>query len=213
MCTLRIQALAQENSRSMQMKGFSPECVSMCFLRLPFSVHLYSHWLQMNGFSPIWTRMCCFRWTELADVKAHIGHLWGSSPPVFVLVLDALYNFRLFLSIKSSFISLSSILKSYGLTKGKSQESPKGSDSGKSDSELKYLKEWPESKFHFNKSKSHLQTSLEYLRVLASPPLNFGGIPKNCVSLTFISHSLRSYHNMSPPDPWKWMVSEKVIWA
>ena len=33
------------------------------------------------------------------------------------------------------------LLKSYGLTEGKSQESPKGSDSGKSESELKYLKE------------------------------------------------------------------------
>ena len=117
MCTLRVQALAQENSHSMQMKGFSPECVSMCFLRLPFSVHLYSHWLQLNGFSPIWTRMCCFRWTELADVKAHIGHLWGSSPPVFVLVLDALYNFRLFLSIKTLFISLSSLLRVMGWLK------------------------------------------------------------------------------------------------
>ena len=30
---------------------------------------------------------------------------------------------------------------SYGLTEGKSQESPKGSDSGKSESELKYHKE------------------------------------------------------------------------
>ena len=65
MCLLRSRAVVQKNSHCMQVKGFSPECVSVCFLRSPFIVHLYSHYCQLNGFTPVWNRMwmgsCCER--------------------------------------------------------------------------------------------------------------------------------------------------------
>ena len=70
----------------MQVKGFSPECVSLCFLRSPFVVHLYSHYWQLNGFTPVWNRMWMFRWEVAVNEEAHIGRLWVFSPPFFVQV-------------------------------------------------------------------------------------------------------------------------------
>ena len=83
MCLLRSRAVVQKNSHGMQVKGFSPECVSVCFLRSPFIVHLYSHYCQLNGFTPVWNRMWTFRWEVAVNEEAHIGFL---SPPFFVLV-------------------------------------------------------------------------------------------------------------------------------
>ena len=88
MCCLRLPAVVQEKSHCMQVKGFSPECVSTWLLRLPFVVHLYSHWLQLNGFSPVWTRMCLFRSSALVNEEAHMGHLWVFSPPLFWTIFE-----------------------------------------------------------------------------------------------------------------------------
>ena len=60
----------------MQLKGFSPECVSMCVLRLAACVQVYLHWLQLNGFPPVWTRMWIFSLAAVVNEEAHIEHLW-----------------------------------------------------------------------------------------------------------------------------------------
>ena len=91
--------------------------------------------------------MCRFISAAEVNEEAHIGHLWVFSPPFFILVLDvrgivqlsAEHWLSVFIKI-SSFISISSALyQSYGLTEDKYQESPKENNSGKSESELKYL--------------------------------------------------------------------------
>ena len=67
-CCFRAPAVAQENSRCMQVKGFSPECVRMWLFRLPFVVQVYLHWLQLNSFSPECFSMCVLRLTLVVHV-------------------------------------------------------------------------------------------------------------------------------------------------
>ena len=45
----------------MQLKGFSPECVFVCFLRSEAVVQENSHYLQLKGFAPEWVSMCVLR--------------------------------------------------------------------------------------------------------------------------------------------------------
>ena len=78
----------KKNSHCMQVKGFSPECVSLCFLRSPFVVHLYSHYWQLNGFTPVWNRMWMFRWEVAVNEEAHIGRLWVSLSSLLCFSLE-----------------------------------------------------------------------------------------------------------------------------
>ena len=46
-----IQKIAPALAHSLQVKGFSPECVLMCVLRLLDTINDFEHSLQVNGFS------------------------------------------------------------------------------------------------------------------------------------------------------------------
>ena len=56
----RWKALKQ----SLQMNGFSTECVLMCLLRLPESENDLKHSLQVNGFSPEWVLQWVLRFPD-----------------------------------------------------------------------------------------------------------------------------------------------------
>ena len=81
MWVLSEEAFVQENSHCcIQMKGFSPEWISMCVLKLLVSEQEKFHCVQLKGFFPEWVKMWLFRWLAYAQEKLHYLQTKDFSP-------------------------------------------------------------------------------------------------------------------------------------
>ena len=66
--------------QSLQMNGFSPECVPMCLLRLPELENDLKHSLQVNGLSPEWVLRWVLSSDDWENDLEHSLQVYGFSP-------------------------------------------------------------------------------------------------------------------------------------
>ena len=73
-CFVRLPSSLNDLLQWEHIKGFSPECFSLCLLRWLGWFDAYSHWLHRCGFSPVCFNMCLFKVPFWLAEKEHWLH-------------------------------------------------------------------------------------------------------------------------------------------